>query len=331
MQPKLQSQLEPKPLGLELNHHSKLIFIGSCFAEHIGEKLRHLKFNCQINPLGISYNPVSLLSLMQRSLNDERFLLEELLHHNERHFSFDLHSSFSNSNAIDFLKKANDQLELQLQQLQTADCLFISLGTAWVHIFKQKGILVNNCHKLPAAEFEKSLLSVSDVVGAWERFYERLKELNPKLKVIFTVSPVRHLKDGFRENQLSKSILHLAVEKIYQKFDNVFYFPSFEIMMDELRDYRYYDRDLVHPNQLAIDLIWEHFQLACLSQKSRQSVVSLEKMQAAIAHRPFDFESQAHLEFLQKLLVDLRAFTEKTGVDMQAETLEIKSRIEEHM
>lgn len=329
MQPKLQSHIKIKPLRTELDHDSKLLLLGSCFAENIGKKLLDLKFDCTVNPMGISYNPISLFHLLERSLKAEKFEKSEIDNANERYFSYDLHSSFSNSNAAVFLKNANQHLADQAQKLKAADCLILSLGTAWVHILKQNDRLVNNCHKIPSSSFRKGILGVSDILDAWKRLAQQIKKYNPKLKVIFTVSPIRHLKDGFRENQLSKSTLHLAVEEICREFENCLYFPSYEIMMDELRDYRFYDRDLLHPNQLAIDIIWEHFQSACISNGSRAANEELQKLQSSIAHRPFNSESKAHLRFLRNLHAELSAFEKRFKISLAAEISEIDGRIDQ--
>lgn len=330
MQPKLQSRIKVDPLKLELNHRSQSMLSGSCFAENIGKKLIELKFDCTLNPLGISYNPISQFKLLERSLVEEVFEKNDLDFTNERYFTFDLHSTFSSSNAEELLSLANEQLSQQAKVLKKADCLILSLGTAWVHILKEENRLVNNCHKIPANEFDKALLSVSDIVDSWKNLSKQLNKQNPNLKVIFTVSPIRHLKDGFRENQLSKSTLHLAVEEICQQFENCFYFPSYEIMMDELRDYRFYERDLLHPNSLAIDIIWEHFQLACISESCRRSIEELQKLQSSIKHRPFNPNSKAHIDFLNNLLNELEDFEKRYPVDLAVETNDIQNRINQH-
>ena len=329
MQPKLQSQIKVSPLGIEIDHESTLLFLGSCFAENIGKKLLDLKFDCTVNPLGISYNPVSLFNLLERSLAEEQFDTSELDFANERYFSFDLHSIFSQSEAEDLISLANEQLAIQAERMKTADCLIVSLGTAWVHILKKDDRLVNNCHKIPSSEFSKAILSVKDIVKAWEGLNKKLMKVNPNLRVVFTVSPIRHLKDGFRENQLSKSTLHLAIEEICQDNKHCLYFPSYEIMMDELRDYRFYERDLLHPNQLAIDMIWEHFKLACLSKNGLKALEELQKLQASVAHRPFHSESKAHLDFLKHLLKDLQNFENTYQLRLESEINDVKSRIDQ--
>jgi hypothetical protein len=330
MQPKLQSKIKVEPLGLKLDYRSKLLLAGSCFAENIGKKLIELKFDCWVNPLGISYNPISQFNLLERSLAEESFEQNELDFANERHFTFDLHSQFSSAKAQEVLSLANEQLRQQAEILKHADCLVLSLGTAWVHILKKEKRLVNNCHKIPSKEFNKALLSVKDIVALWKNLSTHLNKQNPNLKVLFTVSPIRHLKDGFRENQLSKSTLHLAVDEICQQFENCFYFPSYEIMMDELRDYRFYDRDLLHPSPLAIDIIWEHFQMACMSESSRSAIEELQKLQSSIKHRPFNPNSKAHLDFLNNLVDELDGFEKRYLVDLEVERNDIQNRIKQH-
>lgn len=327
MSNQLQTIHERKALGIDLDHQSMMLFTGSCFAENIGAKLKQFKFNAEINPLGISYNPLSLFNLLERSIEGENFKASELHFENERYFSFDLHSSFSDPKVDRLIKQANLQLDVQTKYLAEADALFITMGTAWVHVFKKEKQLVNNCHKLPAKLFSKTLLSVNDITAAWDGLAKKIQARNPMIRIIFTVSPVRHLKDGFRENQLSKSTLHLAVEEICNKHRNCFYFPSYEIMMDELRDYRFYDRDLVHPNALGIDIIWEYFQKACLSNDCSLRLEELNKLLLSVAHRPFNVQSNAHQKFLKKLNTDLQEFAQKHRIDLQSETTEVKSKL----
>lgn len=324
----LQTQIPIKNLDIDLNHYSKLLLIGSCFAENMGQKLLEAKFNCAINPLSISYNPLSLFNLFQRSLKEEWFNKEDVFFANERYFSFDLHSDFSSLNEEEMLKRSNEQLANQKSLILEADCLFISLGTAWTHIHAEKGVLVNNCHKLPASYFEKMLLSVKDIVNAWNELSKNLQNngLN-NLQVVFTVSPVRHLKDGFHENQLSKSTLLLAVHEICETNANCSYFPSYEIMMDELRDYRFYAKDLVHPSELAIELIWNYFQKVCLSENTRNAVERINGLMNSFHHRPFEPNSISHQKFLVKLKSDLEQAQEDLGINFQSEIAEINHRM----
>lgn len=325
---KLQTKLPPISEKLELNYSSHFLLNGSCFAENIGKRLEEAKFSSMVNPLGISFNPLSLFNLIQRSINREFFDLTDFQLADEKYFSFDLHSSFSSLNQEEAIRLANLRLEEQALYLQKANCIIFSLGTAWVHLKKDEQQLVNNCHQLPATEFEKTLLSIGEITDAWRELLKAFKKQGIKSQIIiFTVSPVRHLKDGFHENQLSKSTLLLAVDQICEEFDNCHYFPSYEIMMDELRDYRFYDRDLIHPNETAIDIIWEYFQNAFCSDSCRLDIQKVGEILAALHHKPFHAKSSSHIHFLEKLKEKIMSFQKTSQIQFDKELLMIENQL----
>jgi len=325
---KLQTEIPKFDLGLEIDHSSQLLFIGSCFAENIGNKLERNKFNTLINPLGISYNPLSLFNLINRSLENEKFKEAEISHANDRYFSFDLHSEFSSMKREEILDNANGALTLQSDFLKEADCIFISLGTAYAYILKEEEVLVNNCHKQPSSLFDKLLISKEDIVKVWSELLDEIREHSSKdLKIVFTVSPIRHLKDGFHENQISKATLLMAVDEICSHHKNCFYFPSYEIMMDELRDYRFYAKDLVHPSELAIEIIWERFQKACMNEQAQKAVAEIDSLLNSLEHRAFEPRSKQHQDFLNKLQSKMKNAEQKLGITFKNELADLQKRL----
>ena len=283
-------------------HHGKPIFlIGSCFSDNMGGLLNRYRFNTCLNPFGISYNPVSISKQLMRIVNDEDFHEEDFISCNGGWNSFDLHGSFLSLTPEEAQKKANESKNSARKVLSEASHLIITLGTAWVYRLISSGEIVNNCHKIRSDEFEKELLSVDQVSTSLEDALRSVKALNPSLEIVLTLSPVRHLKDGFQENSISKSILRLAIEQMVNG-ELAHYFPAYEIMMDDLRDYRFYDQDLVHPSNEAIEYIWTKFCRAIISEKSREWMEDIEKLNRALEHRPFNPELKEHQMFLQSTL-----------------------------
>ena len=278
------------------------MFVGSCFSENIGNKLKELKFKTDINPAGIVYNPLSAGKVLNMIMARGSFTKNNLHFFNGLWFSYYHHSRFSDNNADSCLKKINDRIIFSNKFLKNANFLFISFGTAWVYEHKKLKIIVSNCHKIPSKNFRRFLLNTDDIVNEYEDIIIRLKQLNPDINIIFTVSPVRHWQDGAENNQLSKSTLILAVHQIKNKFQNVYYFPSYEIMMDDLRDYRFYDQDMIHLNQAAINYIWNIFQEVYLNNEAKQIFVEIEKLIKSAGHIPFNPESESYQIFVKENL-----------------------------
>ena len=324
---KLQSNVNIKPFGFHLDHTSKFFLSGSCFAENIGKKLEASKFKTMVNPMGISYNPISLFNLIERSIDEELFDHSDWESKDEILYNFDLHSDFSGTDIDHLISEANRSLIDQANFISSTQAIILSLGTAWVHVLKKEERLVNNCHKVPASEFNKMLLDQEAILEQFENIHAKIKKFNPKLEIIFTVSPIRHLKDGVHENQLSKSTLLLAVNEICQQFENCHYFPSYEIMMDELRDYRYYERDLIHPTALAIDIIWEKFQASIFNQESMQMIKQIGSLMNSVQHKAFHPESDKHQDFLKKLILELEALQLNSKIDLKDEIEAVKLQL----
>jgi len=284
-----------------MDYNSKILLVGSCFVENIGGKLAYFKFQNSINPLGILFHPAAIAGFFNRVANQLFFTEADLIFQNERWHCLDAHSVMSGSDQKTVLKGLNSAVAETLEFLQDSTHVIITLGTAWGYRYKKTAKLVANCHKIPQGEFDKELAEIDAISTDLLSILTNLKAINPKIKVVFTVSPVRHLKDGVVENQRSKAHLIAAVHTLMENQDQVEYFPSYEIMMDELRDYRFYERDLLHPSALAVDYIWEKFASVYLSPQAQQWAAKIDEVQKAMAHRPFDQSSAAHLKFLENI------------------------------
>ncbi len=294
--------LPDAPQDLSITHQSGVCLMGSCFAEHIGEQLEGAKFNLLQNPFGILYNPISIAESLERIVANKSYVISDLVEQSGRWVSFAHHGRFADLDATLALKKINESLEVAHRFLKEAKVLFISLGTAKVYRLKESNRIVANCHKFPASNFEHLLLEKSDIVTVFAKAINQLKSFNPQLNIIFTVSPVRHLRDGFVENQWSKSTLLLAVKTLQSKFSSVGYFPSYELMLDDLRDYRFYESDLLHPNRLAVEYIFSYFDKLYFDDATRKVIQDVQKIRKAVEHRPFNPLSEAYQTHLKRTI-----------------------------
>ena len=300
------SEVFPEFFPEQLDYKTKTMFVGSCFTEHIGNKMLNLKFPTIINPFGILYNPVSVARSIERILNPVLFGEKDLLFFNEKWISFMHHGRFSSMNSGDALDLINNHLTESSKYFHEKLVLFITFGTAWVYKYKKSNQVVANCHKIPASEFERIQLSVNEIVERYSSLLENIKKKNKDIKIVFTVSPVRHWKDGPVDNQYSKSILIVAVNELTRMFDSASYFPSYEIMMDDLRDYRFYDDDLFHPNQMAIEYIWEKFAECFIKSEAIDISKKIEKIRKAALHRPFYQKTKAYKNFIESNLLEIK-------------------------
>lgn len=293
------------PKYLRETGYGKLnLFMGSCFTENVGNKMADLKYSVDINPFGILYNPMSVANGLEILLNKKVLSKDDLIQHNHLWHSFSHHGRFSGSNENEALKKINGRISTSSDFLKKADFLFLTFGTAWIYRSKKNGEVVANCHKIPAKDFIRERLSVADIVEKYTELLHALWQQNSKLNVVFTVSPIRHWKDGAIENQRSKATLLLAVEQLVQLFanDKCAYFPSYEIVMDELRDYRFYAEDMLHLSNVAVNHIWEIFVESFVEPESRKLAKEVQKITAAMNHKPFNNTSIEYLGFLQKTM-----------------------------
>lgn len=283
-----------------IDYNSKILLIGSCFSENIGGKFAYFKFQNTVNPFGILFHPKAIEIFLERVVNQNFYSEKDLVFHNERYHCFDAHSSLSNSNKKDLLHSLNGILKATHQQIIESTHLIITLGTAWVYEHIEQNHIVANCHKIPQRAFDKRILSVQEIETSLSNIQELVYSLNTNIELIYTVSPVRHIKDGFIENQQSKSHLLVAIHQRLKGYDAA-YFPSYEIMMDELRDYRFYAEDMVHPNQTAVAFIWNQFKAVWIKEESAVTMKKVEAIQSGLAHKPFNPSSEQHQVFLKQL------------------------------
>ena len=306
----------------QLHHQMMTISIGSCFAEHIGARLAALKFPICRNPFGILYNPMSIGNGLEFLLEDYLFKEEDLIQHHGIWHSFQHHSQFSGLDKAVVLGTIQKESEQAKAALKKVDCLILTFGTAYVYEHLEREQVVANCHKLAANNFRKHRLGVTEIVTAYRPLLQQLKNQNPAIKILFTVSPVRHIRDGIIENQRSKATLLLAIDALCEAFDFVHYFPAYEIVMDDLRDYRFYKADMVHPSEVAIDYVWDAFANSLFSEQSKQINRQIAKLQQAAAHRPFHVESEGHQSFLKKQLKKIELLSRQYAfLDFQEEQL----------
>lgn len=297
---------EPK-----IDYTSKLVLLGSCFSENIGEKFTYFKFRQLQNPFGILFHPFAIENLVDKAVNQFVYTEKDLVFHNEQWHCFDAHSRLSSPDKIQLLETLNEALRQTYKELKEASHIIITYGTAWVYQLKDTQKFVANCHKIPQREFDKKLILAEKLQESIQHTIELIQQVNPSAAFIFTVSPVRHIKDGFVENQQSKSALITAVHQSITSVKKASYFPSYEIMMDELRDYRFYAQDMLHPSDLAIDYIWQRFVETRLTQSTQQTMQEIDKIQKGMLHKAFNQESEAHQKFLNKLEVSKKTLIEK--------------------
>lgn len=291
-----------KKSAFPIDYDSRILSFGSCFAENMGEKFDYFKFRNTVNPFGIIFNPLSIEKIVRKSIAKEPFRESDIFFHNDLWHCFDVHSELSTSDKASFLDHLNHIAEETHNHLVSSTHITITLGTAWVYRNCKSNEIVANCHKVPQKEFTKELLSTVAIQESLKNIISIIAVVNPKAKFIFTVSPVRHIKDGFTENQHSKAQLIAAIHQLLGLeiiSSRSEYFPSYEIMMDELRDYRFYAEDMLHPNSVAIDYIWERFSETYISQSAHTTMTEVDGIQKALQHRPFNPASDSHLKFLE--------------------------------
>ncbi|MEZ2415748.1 GSCFA domain-containing protein [Muriicola sp. E247] len=299
----LQTHVPLNKAPIPISYESEIVLLGSCFANHIASRLTYFQFRNRLNPFGTLFHPQAITNLILRSIEGRVFRNEDLIYHQEQWHSFEVHSEMSRAKADDLLAGLNNGLQELREFLLNASHLVITLGTAWGYKRKDSGSWVANCHKVPQSEFAKILSTPADIEENLTNALTSVFGINPEIAILFTVSPVRHLKDGFVENQRSKAHLVVAVHQLIEQFSKkkVYYFPSYELMMDELRDYRFYEADMVHPNALAVNYIWEKFSSVCVDNKEHAVMSSVEEIQKGLAHKPFNPLSEAHKAFKSAL------------------------------
>jgi len=313
---KLQTKIKLTPQENQIDYNSKVLLMGSCFVENMGAKLNYYKFQTLLNPFGILFHPLAIEKLVYRALNNTVFTEDDIFFYNEQWHCFEVHSVLNNSSKEDLLQRLNDSLFSLKEYLLKATHIIFTYGTAWVYRFNETNSVVANCYKIPQQQFTKELLSIEEITASIKKTISLINKVNPKVTFINTVSPVRHLKDGFVENSVSKSHLITAIHHFINQQSPIsnlqsFYFPSYEIMMDELRDYRFYKEDMVHPNTTAIQIIWEAFNEVWISSETQSLQKEIASIQTSIQHRPFNPESEEHQLFLKKLDVKISTLQKK--------------------
>ncbi|HEY6143138.1 MAG TPA: GSCFA domain-containing protein [Flavobacterium sp.] len=285
-----------------IDYNSKIVSLGSCFAVNMAEKLDYFKFQNICNPFGILFHPLAIEKMIDFAVFGKQFTVEDVFFNNERWHSFDVHSDWSNSSKESLIDNLNSIVQSTHQQITEATHIIITYGTSWVYRNNATNTIVANCHKVPQKEFSKEILSVEITEDSIKNTIALIQKINPNCNIILTVSPVRHIKDGFVENQRSKAHLITAIQQILDPKPEISnYFPSYEIMMDELRDYRFYTEDMLHPSQVAIDYIWERFYQTQISDEIYSVMEQVYSIQKGLQHRPFNPNSESHLKFEEKL------------------------------
>ncbi len=302
---KLQTQIALQKANSPIDYESRIVLLGSCFVENIGEKLHYFKFRSIVNPFGILFHQKAIENVVERSFQGIKYNENEIFYQNERWHSFDAHSDVSNDSKEVLLLNLNQGLESLHKELHKCTHVLITLGTSWVYRHLGSDALVANCHKVPQKKFAKEIMSIEAIVKSLENTCNLIQANNGHVQFIFTVSPVRHLKDGFVENQLGKahliSAIHEFVSRSAKHGKVKAYFPAYELMMDEMRDYRFYKTDMLHPNQLAIDYIWEKFKVVWIDKSAYEAMEQVGAIQKGLQHRPFNPNSQQHQNFLKAL------------------------------
>ena len=282
-----------------IDYNSNMFLVGSCFSENVGNKLDYFKFQNHQNPFGILFHPKAIEVLVENAVQNKIYSENDVFFHNEQWHCFDAHSRLSHPSKETLIAKLNSQIQVTKNQLKKSTHIIITLGTAWVYRLIETDGIVANCHKVPQKKFKKTILTVEEIRASLKNILTQIESVNSNAAVVFTVSPVRHIKDGFVENTQSKSHLLTAIHQVLS--NKICYFPSYEIMMDELRDYRFYAEDMIHPSALAIQYIWEKFQQVWISGETLKTMQAVDVVQKGMQHKSFNPNSEAHLKFLSKL------------------------------
>jgi GSCFA family len=299
---KLRTELPPFKAQFSINHQTPTLGIGSCFVENMGKKMTNRRFAFHQNPFGIVYNPLSMAAQLDILTSERRFIESDLVALNGLYHSWLHHGFYSHDTPNSTLNAINSEIDKARLFLKTTNRLFLTFGSATVYELKTTGKVVANCHKAPPQYFDRRRLSIDEIVANLAPIIAKLSTQCTDLQIILTVSPIRHLRDGLEENNLSKATLLLAANALTQNFPNVSYFPAYELVMDDLRDYRFFEPDMMHPTEQAIDYIWDFFSHTYFSTETKNIVQEVEKINAMRAHRPLKGENTEGVKKFQKLL-----------------------------
>lgn len=285
--------------------------MGSCFSQYMGERLLEDCVEVVSNPTGLLYNPYSIAQIVDSLLDQRLWRAEDLFEYRSLWHSPYHHSDLSGISTTEVLSAMNSRMSEAIRQIHQLDALILTFGTAYVYLDKQTRECVANCHKLPASAFIRERLCVDQIVSRLSHSLDRLLSKRPGIQIILTVSPIRHWSDGAHENQISKSILHLAINRLEQLYPQVVYFPSYELLLDELRDYRWYADDMLHPSSLAQSYIYQRFEKVAFSDQAQQFFLSLRGLRSALSHRPLHPQSEAYKQFRQQTNNKIHIFIEQ--------------------
>lgn len=320
---RFRTEIELKPFEPKVDYSSRVVAFGSCFAQQIGAQLQRAKFHTLVNPFGALFNPVSIAQSIERIAANRSVSPDQIEQGSEGLFHYDFHSQLNGDERTEMAININQTIEQANRSLAQADWVILTLGTAWVYELKESGRVVANCHKQHPNLFERRRLSVDDVVGALAPLMEGA--LRGK-RVVITLSPIRHLGDGLDGNSLSKATLRVAIEQLVSQFENVIYFPAYEIMVDDLRDYRFYGEDMTHPTPMAVEYIWELFCRAALSADAVETMAKVESIQRAVNHRARTPHSQSYRDFCRQ---QIEAIDKLNHLDFAAERAQFSDKIEQ--
>ncbi|HPN36925.1 MAG TPA: GSCFA domain-containing protein [Melioribacteraceae bacterium] len=293
------TEIDLQKYDFSITHNHIIFTIGSCFSDNIGDYLEKYKFNVCKNPFGVLYNPASILNTLKLAAENRKITKEDLISNQDEYHSFYHHSDFSSHNLETVLLNINNLNREIFKLLPKLDVVIITYGTSIVYEYKENLKVVSNCHKIPASKFNKFMLSLKDIDGYIKETIELLRSFNKNIKIVFTISPVRHWKDGAIDNNVSKSKLIVGIND--NLGENIYYFPAYEIVMDDLRDYRFYKKDLYHPNELAVEYIWEKFKVAFFNEETLALNNQIEYILNALNHKPRNPNSPKHLQFIESI------------------------------
>jgi hypothetical protein len=291
--------LVPTPAAVRIDLRHPILLAGSCFTEHMAERLRNHKFRVLDNPNGILFNPHSLSTSLRRAVHAEPYTSADLFQQDGLWVSWDFHGRYAHPDPEAALQAMNLSLAQAHAFLKGCRWVILTLGSAFVYRLAD-GRIVANCHKVPSQHFTRSLLGVDETVRCLSDMVADISAVAPDLRFILTVSPVRHLRDGFVDNNRSKAVLITAAHALCERYDNVSYFPAYELVIDDLRDYRFFMEDMVHPNHLATEYVWERFTTAHIEPASREIMKDIARLRAAMSHRPLHPDSVPHADFRRR-------------------------------
>ena len=319
------TELHPASPNFKIEVGAPLLTIGSCFSDLIGQRLQDFKFPVMVNPFGTIFHPSIACQLLQMAIEDRCPAPDTYVQLEGRWVSYLLHSRIHANSPEALEEKLGILFPAVKEQLQKSEVMMLTAGTAFLYTRQAGGQGVANCHKQPQKLFNKKLSTIEEIAEGFSAFYQSIKEINPSVQVILTVSPVRHLKDTLELNSVSKSTLRLATHQITEQYQDVYYFPSYELLLDDLRDYRFFGRDLLHPSEEGEEYIWQKFMTSCFSEHALQFIKDWGQVRRALSHRPFNPSSAAHQQFLQKTIDKLSHLPYQ--IDVSQEISQLKSQL----